>query len=276
MQERLQKILAAAGYGSRRECENIVAAGRVRVNGLTISELGTKADPARDDISVDGRKIERVKHEYIALNKPRGYASTRKDPHAKKTVMELLPDRFQKLYPVGRLDVPSEGLMLFTNDGEMTDRLTHPRYSVPKMYRVTVIGIMTAASIRRIREGVNLEDGPTAPAHATIISKDTVRGRSRVEVALGEGRKHEVRRIFETLGYQVNRLVRVRIGPITLSGLKPGEWRPLSEEEMEALFQLKIQMPPAPHPELRPRALGQRQGPGHWRRISYRKGRPRE
>ncbi len=235
MEERLQKILASCGCGSRRECERFIAEGRVAVNGVVVSGPGTRADLARDRITLDGRPVTPPPLRYIALYKPRGVASTRRDPHAKKTVMDLLPPDLQHLYPVGRLDVPSEGLVLLTNDGDLANRLTHPRYGVPKVYRVTVSGIVTAPEVDLLRRGMDLEDGRTLPAGLVVDARDLKEDRTRLEIVLTEGRKRIIRRMFEALGHETLRLKRLAIGPVTLKGLRPGEWRDLTPEELAAL-----------------------------------------
>lgn len=236
--ERLQKILALSGLGSRRECEELIRTGRVSVNGKP-AELGQKADVALDQIAVNGRTLSARPLSYIALYKPRGYASTRKDPHAARTVLDLLPPRLRHLNPVGRLDVASEGLMLLTNDGELANLLTHPRYQVPKTYRTTVSGLLTESSLDALREGVNLDDGVAKALSASVRSRDASASRTRVEIVMGEGRKREVRRMFEALGHKVLRLKRVRIGTLELGAMRPGEWRELSREETHQLQSLR-------------------------------------
>jgi|DewCreStandDraft_4_1066084.scaffolds.fasta_scaffold03850_4 pseudouridine synthase len=245
MQERLQKVLATCGCGSRRECERFIADGRVAVNGVVVTELGTRADPERDRITLDGRPVQPPPLRYIALYKPRGVASTRRDPHAKRTVMDLLPPDLQHLYPVGRLDVPSEGLVLLTNDGDLANRLTHPRYGVPKVYRVTVSGIVTNAEVEMMRRGMDLEDGRTLPAGVVVDARDLKEDRTRLEVVLTEGRKRIIRRMFEALGHETLRLKRMAIGPVTLRGLRPGEWRELTPEELAMLGRPKRGRSPA-------------------------------
>lgn len=235
MAERLQKILAAAGCGSRRECEQIILDGRVTLNGDVVREMGVQADAARDAISVDGRPIGRPELRYIALYKPRGYASTRKDPHAKKTVMDLVPASLQHLYPVGRLDVPSEGLILMTNDGDLANRMTHPRYRVPKLYRVTAKGLVSSADASHLARGVDLEDGQTAPCAVAILGRDAKEGKTRLEIELSEGRNRQIRRMLEAIGFEALRLKRIAIGPVQIGQMRPGEWRDLTDEELAAL-----------------------------------------
>ena len=245
MEERLQKVLSACGCGSRRECERFIVEGRVAVNGAVVTELGTRADPQRDRITLDGRPVQPPPLRYIALYKPRGVSSTRRDPHAKMTVMDLLPADLQHLYPVGRLDVPSEGLMLLTNDGDLAIRLTHPRFGVPKVYRVTVSGIVTNAEVELMRRGMELEDGPALPAGVVVDSRDLKEDRTRLEIVLTEGRKRLIRRMFQALGHETLRLKRMAIGPVTLRGLRPGQWRELTPEELAALGRPKRPRAPA-------------------------------
>lgn len=235
MQERLQKILAQAGYGSRRSCEEFIIAGRVRVNGKT-AELGQKADPAIDHITLDGKplpKLERLV--YIALNKPRFVLSTveREEGDTRETVIDLVEVR-ERIYPVGRLDLESEGLILLTNDGELANRLTHPRYGHQKEYRVLVARRPDEEQLSAWRRGVVLEDGyKTAPADVRVAE---AQGKGAwLRVVMGEGRKRQIREIGALLGLPIVRIVRVRIGSLRLGSLKPREWRFLREEEVEAL-----------------------------------------
>jgi len=224
---RLQVFLARAGVASRRKAEALIQQGLVRVNG-EVARLGQKVGP-QDLVEVAGQRVALPERVVLALHKPKGYTTTRFDPHAAKTVYELLPD-IPGLHPVGRLDRDSEGLLLLTNDGELTFRLTHPRYRVVKVYRVwTERGTLPEAVCRRLLKGVLLEDGPAqalacrpAPGGALLT--------------LGEGRKREVRRMLKAVGYPVRRLLRVQVGPIRLGDLPPGRWRRLSPEEEKALL----------------------------------------
>lgn len=235
MNERLQKILAQAGYGSRRACEEFIIAGRVRVNGKT-AELGQKADTAIDHITLDGKPLPRIERMvYIALNKPRFVLSTveREEDDNRETVIDLVDVR-ERVYPVGRLDLESEGLILLTNDGELTNRLTHPRYGHEKEYRVLVARRPDEEQLSAWRRGVVLEDGyKTAPVNV-YISESQGKG-AWLRVVMGEGRKRQIREICTMLGLPVVRIVRVRIGSLRLVNLKPREWRFLREEEVEAL-----------------------------------------
>lgn len=232
---RLQKWLAHCGCGSRRACEQLIQQGRVAVNGIPAA-LGTKVDPTRDTITVDGTLLRppQSRPVYLMLYKPRGYITTRKDPHAPRTVMELLKDAPAQVFPVGRLDADSEGLLLFTNDGVFANRLMHPRYKLPKTYLVWVQGIPSSRVLEQLREGVPLEDGTTAPAQVKPIrSKD---GQTLLEIVLYEGRKRQIRRMCQAVGHPVQRLKRVAIGNLRLPrDLKPGQWRPLTDTELKLL-----------------------------------------
>ena len=243
--QRLQKVLASAGYGSRRACEDILRQGRVRVNGQQ-AKLGDSADPARDNITVDGKRIHvTASHTYIALYKPTNVISTLSDELERKTVRDLVPVEGH-LVPVGRLDADSEGLVLLTDDGELTHLLTHPRYEHEKEYEVYVTGRPEGAALDRWRRGVELPDlddvtcdgGPTLPAQV-----DEIHSRARSEgtwlrVIMREGRKRQIRRVAGMLGHPVRRLIRVRIGSLKLGNIKSGEWRHLTGREVEELKRL--------------------------------------
>ncbi len=232
VKERLQKILAQAGYGSRRACEAIIASGRVEVDGR-IARLGDKADPTTQRIIVDGEPLRLPRgHTYIALYKPRGVISTTRDPGGRRTVLDLVPLP-QRLYPVGRLDAESEGLILLTDDGELTERLTHPRYGHPRVYRVLVHGEPTARTLERWQRGITL-DGKSARFHRVEVEAQE-RGRTWLRVTVLEGRKHLIRRIVAALGHPAMRLIRVKMGPISLGKLRPGQWRYLNRSELHAL-----------------------------------------
>jgi 23S rRNA pseudouridine2605 synthase len=230
--ERLQKVLAALGWGSRRTCEDLIADGRVTVNG-DVAELGRRVDTLVDTIAVDGVPIgARPDFVYYLLNKPRGVISTASDPQGRPAVVDIVPLE-PRVFPVGRLDGDTEGLLLLTNDGELTHFLTHPSKGVEKEYVVLLRGNprLTEGQLRRLREGVELEDGPTAPATVGQRSDSTV------SITIHEGRNRQVRRMFEAIGHDVERLVRTRIGPITDTRLKPGAWRELSLAERKALIE---------------------------------------
>jgi len=227
--ERLQKVMAQRGYGSRRVCEEMIAAGRVTVNG-EVAILGRRVDVDNDLVEVDGHLVAlRADLVYYLLNKPDGVVTTASDTHGRETVVEMVP-REPRVYPVGRLDRDTEGLLLLTNDGELTNRLTHPRYGIEKEYLAQVTGgLISSSALRTLREGVELEDGVTAPAKASQPSPGVLR------VTIHEGRNRQVRRMCEAIGYPVSRLIRVRIGPIFDRSLKPGEWRELTDAERRAL-----------------------------------------
>jgi pseudouridine synthase len=235
---RLQKILSAAGIASRRAAETIITEGRVTVNGHTITELGTRADPTTDDIRVDGRRIHtHVARRYLLLNKPRGYVTTRRDPQQRPTVMDLIKHEREYLYPVGRLDYDSEGLLLLTNDGDLAARLMHPRHEIERVYEVRVRGVPDEHDLARLTRGLPIEGRRTAPARARLA--ETGRGaredQSIVEITLREGRTRQVRKMCEAIGHPVVRLKRVRIGPIADEALKPGQYRPLTSDEVSRL-----------------------------------------
>ena len=233
MEERLQKILARSGYGSRRSCEELISAGRVRVNGQAV-ELGQKADAAKDKITVDGRPLQQAEVlVYVALYKPRGVISTVSDPDLRPAVRDLVPVA-GTLYPVGRLDFDSEGLVLMTNDGDMANILTHPRYEHEKEYRVLVAKQPDAEQLNLWRRGVVLEDGfHTSPANVYIVSKH---GKGAwLDVTLKEGHKRQIREMGLVTGLPVVRIVRVRIGELHLGNMKPKEWRYLTPQEIAAL-----------------------------------------
>ncbi len=236
--ERLHKFLAHAGVASRRHSEELIAAGRVTVNGRVVTELGCSVDPQRDEIRVDGELInEKEDKVYLVLNKPKGYLSTVSDPYRRPTVLDLIPDIKERVYPVGRLDFDTEGLLLLTNDGELADLLTHPRYQIPKTYRVEVKGVIDKESLDKLSRGVELEDGRTAEAEVELLSSDP--RRSVFLLTLREGRKREVKRMCKAVGHPVLALKRISIGDINLEGLKSGDYRILTREEIKKLKQIK-------------------------------------
>jgi len=228
--ERLQKVLARAGLASRRACEEFIAAGRVRVNGET-AVLGRRVHPATDEVEVDGVLVavaDGLVH-YL-LNKPAGVVSTAQDPQGRPTVVELVPDS-PRVFPVGRLDADTEGLIVLTNDGQLAHRLTHPSFGVDKEYVAEVVGRPAPGTLRRLRQGVMLDDGATAPARVSLLSPTVLR------LTIHEGRNRQVRRMCDAVGHPVVRLVRTRIGPLADTRLAPGAWRPLTPEEVRALAQ---------------------------------------
>lgn len=231
--ERLQKFLARAGVASRRAAEQLIREGRVAVNDRRVTEMGLKVDPGRDRITVDGRPIAPSEPRFYAvLHKPRGYLSTARDERGRPTVLELLP-RVGRVYPVGRLDLDSEGLLLITNDGELTHRLLHPSHHVEREYHVLVAGRLSAEALDMLRHGVLLEDGVTAPAEVDRLRPE---GRGEwLRVVLREGRKRQIRRMLAAVGGRVQRLVRVRIDGVALGDLPPGRWRTLTPREIERL-----------------------------------------
>ena len=235
---RLQKALAQAGVASRRASEELIDAGLVEVNGRVVTEQGTRVDPATDIIKVDGKRIAPVRpHVYLVANKPRGVVSTMEDPHGRPTLTGLLGERAKlRLFHVGRLDADTEGLILLTNDGEFAQRMTHPSYEVGKTYLAEVAGAVERPTLRRLREGVTLEDGPIKPDDVQVVQR--LPGKSLVRVRLHSGRNRIVRRMFEAVGHPVQRLTRTAIGPVRLQGLRPGEVRDLTGEELGGLFGL--------------------------------------
>jgi 23S rRNA pseudouridine2605 synthase len=238
--DRLQKILSAAGVASRRAAETLILEGRVSVNGTTVRELGSRADPARDDIRVDGQRVRVAsRHRYVLLNKPRGYMTTRKDPEQRPTVLDLLPDVHEYIYPVGRLDYDSEGLLLLTNDGDLAARLLHPSHEVEREYYARLRGVPDEGALERLRRGVTLGGRRTAPAVVRLV--DTGLGaredQSLVSIALHEGRTRQVRDMCEAIGHPVVRLKRVRFGPIADRALKVGQHRDLAPREVSMLKQ---------------------------------------
>ncbi|MBI3920639.1 MAG: rRNA pseudouridine synthase [Armatimonadetes bacterium] len=236
--ERLQRVLAKAGLASRRGAEKLIREGRVTVNGQKIVVPETMIDPARDEVKVDGKTLllpAAPSVTYLLLNKPRGVLTSRTDPHHSETVYDLLPEGLQHLHYVGRLDKESEGLLLFTDDGDLTYLLTHPSHGILKTYQVEVSGSLTAEKALQLKQGVRLEEGTTAPAEVRIL--DRAPGRSRVEIQIHEGRKRQVRRMFEAVGCRVDRLVRTTFGPLTLGYLKPGQHRKLTPSEIQSLRQ---------------------------------------
>lgn len=230
-EERVQKILAAAGFGSRRACEKYIQAGRVRVNGNIVS-LGAKADPAKDRITLDDQPVAVEEHLYVMLNKPREVVSSLNPQGDRKTVRDLVP-LAGRLYPVGRLDADSEGLVLLTNDGELTNQLTHPRYGHTKEYEVLVDGYPKQEQLRTWQRGVVLDGEWTSSAQVKIIRKGA--SGTWLNVIMREGKKHQIRRTAQAVGLRVKRLVRTRIGSLRLGNLKSGEWRELKQSEIEAL-----------------------------------------
>lgn len=243
-------MLAAAGVASRRDAESLIAAGKVSVNGAVVTEAGRKVDPLRDHITVEGRPLPRdVEPIYILLYKPKGYVSTREDPHATHTVMDLIRPPLEAklgrghaaiegLHPVGRLDTQTEGVLLLTNDGSFTLAMTHPRYHVPKLYQAQVRGIPTQEELEKLRTGVPLFGRRTLPARVRVARADRSRNTTSLEIELYEGRNQQIRRMLQAVGRPVDNLRRVAIGPVTLQRMKPGQWRFLTPAEVEGLLKL--------------------------------------
>ena len=229
--ERLQKLIAQAGLCSRRAAEELISAGRVSVDGKIIRELGAKADPSKNKIRVDGKLLRFDTGKiYLLMNKPRGYVSTVHDERGRRTVLELLGENFsERIWPVGRLDLNSEGLLLLTNDGELTNALIHPRFEVTKTYRAKISGIVTEEKLDKLRAGIELDDGPTAPAEIFLLEENFI------EITIHEGRNRQVRRMFAAIGCDVKRLRRVKFAGLTLKNLRVGEFRALTADEVTAL-----------------------------------------
>lgn len=232
---RLQKVIAAAGLASRRAAEELIAQGRVQVNGQVVDQLGARVDPARDVIRVDGARLPPQRHHlYLVLNKPRGVVSTLDDPQGRPTLVDYLPAKAGRLFHVGRLDTDSEGLIVCTNDGDFAQRLAHPSFEIDKTYVAEVEGDVSPAAIKRLRAGVRLEDGFIRPDKVKLMSRTA--SRSLLEISLHSGRNRVVRRLLLAVGHPVRRLSRTRIGPIKLGDLPVGQTRALTTAELGALF----------------------------------------
>jgi 23S rRNA pseudouridine2605 synthase len=232
---RLQKLLAQSGVASRRRCEELMLAGSVVVDGEVVTRLGTKVDPRTAVIRVDGKRLPPISaHVYLALNKPRGVVSTMSDPEGRRTLSDVVADRPERLFHVGRLDTDTSGLIILTNDGDFAQRLAHPSYEVDKTYVAEVTGEVTKATLRRLTDGVTLEDGPVTVSRTRIVQHGT--GKTIVELVIHEGRNKIVRRLLEHVGHPVTRLTRTRIGPVKLGQLKSGELRDLTLDELGLLL----------------------------------------
>ncbi len=236
--ERLQKIIAAAGIASRREAEKIILAGRVKVNSKVVNELGVKADPSRDKIIVDGKPLMAKTKSYYMFYKPRGVVTTMKDPEGRKCISDFVKGLGERVYPVGRLDYNTEGLLLLTNDGELAQKLTHPSYEIRKTYRVKVLGIVPLAKLDKLRMGVELEDGLTAPATVDLIGYDREREMTEFNITIHEGRNRQVRRMCDAIGFPVRDLQRTKMGPLALRGLGRGKVRELDDDEVQLLMKI--------------------------------------
>ncbi len=231
--QRLSKLIATAGVISRRKAAALVRSGRVRVDGEVVREPGAEVDPDSSRVEVDGRLVTVRPRRYIMLNKPRGPLSTTTDYRGRPTVLDLLPGTAERLYPAGRLDADTEGLLLITNDGDLTYRLTHPRYGVEKVYEAEVKGRPSRATLKKLEGGMMLEEGPTGPARIRVLRSGT--DESLVEITVHAGRKRMVRRMLAAVGHPVIALRRTRVGSLTLGNLRPGQWRELTQQELAAL-----------------------------------------
>ena len=232
---RLQKLLAQSGVASRRKCEELMLAGEVEVDGEVVTRLGTKVDPRTAVIRVGGKRLPPVSaNVYLVLNKPRGVVSTMSDPEGRRNLGDLVADRPERLFHVGRLDTETDGLIILTNDGDFAQRLAHPSYEVEKTYVAEVTGVVTRATLRRLADGVTLDDGPMEVRRARVIS--TQGERSIVEVVIHEGRNRIVRRLLDHVGHPVQRLTRTRIGPVALDRLRQGTLRELTRDELGILL----------------------------------------
>ncbi len=254
MLERIQKIISAAGITSRRAAERLILDGRVRVNGQVVTELGTKADASKDHIKVDGKLINpKQPLVYVMLNKPAGYVTTMADPEGRPTVLNLLKGLKARVYPVGRLDYNTEGLLLLTNDGDFAHLITHPKHEFPKTYRAKVKGVLEDHQIEQLENGIYLDDGKTAPARLKKVSKEETN--SWLEITIHEGRKRQVRRMFDRVGHSVIKLKRIKTGNLILGDLPDGAFRYLTPEEVKALKELAVKEVTAgtrsPKPEMK-------------------------
>ncbi len=233
---RVQKILAAAGYGSRRECEELISSGRVEIDGTIVTELGVRADPLTQRIRVDGESLPKTRPVYLAVNKPKGFLCTHRDQQGRRRVIDLVPDQFGRVFPVGRLDQYSEGLILLTNDGAFAELLAHPRFEVPKKYLVQVAGEVEPDLPRRLQKGIHIAEGMVQADEVKIKSRHP--HHSSLEIVLREGKNREIRRMLARIGHKVLTLRRIAIGPVKLADLAPGEYRILTKQEVAALYDL--------------------------------------
>lgn len=243
--ERLQKVLAQAGIASRRKSEELITSGRVSVDGKPCTTLGTRVDPKTSHIEVDGVEITRQALVCVILHKPTSYVSTTSDPEGRRTVMDLVEEIPVRVHPIGRLDYDTTGVLLFTNDGELTNRLLHPRHESKKTYRVTVIGMPEKEALEKLKRGVNLEDGVTAPATVNVLRNHPAE--SVIELVIHEGRNRQVRRMFEALELPVKRLKRTEFAGIQLDKLHVGEWRMVTKQEWDKLYH-SVDLPVPPYP----------------------------
>jgi 23S rRNA pseudouridine2605 synthase len=233
--QRLNKAVASTGYCSRRRADELIREGRVRVNGEKISDFSYAVDFSKDSLTVDDQPISKKQFDYLILNKPRGVVTTCDDEFGRENVLELLPAHFSHLKPVGRLDLESEGLLILTNDGELTQKLTHPSKHVLKNYEVTISGKISDVGLDSFRQGMELSDGPTQPAKVRLLERN--KDLSRFQIAIAEGRNRQIRRMCAQVGHPIIRLIRVAIGGLQLKGLESGQWRHLTQAEFNAFFQ---------------------------------------
>ena len=233
--ERLQKYMSNCGIASRRKCEEIILAGRVTVNGNKITKIGCTVDPQKDKVYLDGKPIKKEKEKiYLIVNKPRGYVSTVSDPEGRKTVLDLVPQKKYRLYPIGRLDYASEGIIILTNDGDFAYKLSHPKFEIEKKYNVTVKGIFSQENSNIFRKGIQLEDGIAKADKCKILRYGA--DKTYLEITLNQGKNRQIRRMMEALGFEVIRLKRISIGTLEIERLKPGQTRPMSEDEIAQLL----------------------------------------
>ena len=266
--ERLQKVLASAGIASRRECEELIREGRVEVDRQVVTGLGTRVDPQRQEIRVDGETLSRPELVYFAVNKPIGVISTSRDPAGRPRVIDLLPPNTPRVFAVGRLDISSEGLILVTNDGDLANRLTHPRHGVEKIYHLQVAGQVERDVLGQLHRGIHLAEGFAHAKHVRIKSRR--KGSTILEMVLDEGRNREIRRLLARAGHKVQRLKRVAVGPVRLGDLPTGAVRPLSRKEIDSLHRAAARVPEkdsfpytAEKPSNRPRRQMQNNHKGH-------------
>ncbi|NEN82129.1 pseudouridine synthase [Paenibacillus elgii] len=235
--DRLQKVLAEAGVASRRKCEELITAGRVEVNDKVVTTLGVKVDPSQDFIKVDGKPIRRQSKVYVIFNKPKGVITSAQDPEGRKTVTEFFKNIKQRIYPIGRLDYDTEGLLLLTNDGEFAHLLTHPKHHVPRTYLATVKGVPHGSLLDKLKNGIELEDGMTAPAEVEYQDVRPENNEAVVKITIYEGRNRQVRRMFDAIHHPVIKLKRIQFGPLQLSGIPRGKFRHLTPQEVNELRQ---------------------------------------
>jgi len=268
--ERIQKVLAAVGFGARRACEALVLEGRVAVNGETVTELPCLVDPQQDRIEVDGKPVRPERRVYFLLNKPKNVVCTNSDPAGRTRAIDLMQGAGERLFPVGRLDADSTGLLLMTNDGALAQRLTHPRYGVPKTYRVEIRGCPGDGDLEQLRAGVRLSEGRTAPARIKMVHRQ--RDKAILEITLREGRNREIRRMLAKRGFKVRRLTRVQMGRLSIRKLPTGAFRPLTRAEVNGLHELADEAVAESSAARRPRSGARRRSGGG---ASPRKGKDR-